>query len=104
MGVMLRVAELSLAGDAEIALSFPPGSPALERISEPPRRKSIEEALSARVGRSIALRIAAPRPATDTPARRITAESAREERLRRLMAEEPLLGAAVREWDLELLD
>jgi hypothetical protein len=36
--------------------------------------------------------------------RRITAESARQERLRRLGAEEPLLSAAIREWDLELMD
>jgi hypothetical protein len=36
--------------------------------------------------------------------RRNTAESARQERLRGLAAEEPLLSAAVREWDLELMD
>lgn len=36
--------------------------------------------------------------------RRITAEGARHERLRRLTSEEPLLDAAVQEWDLELIE
>jgi hypothetical protein len=35
---------------------------------------------------------------------RITAESARRDRLQRLMEGEPVLAAAVQAWDLELLD
>jgi hypothetical protein len=35
---------------------------------------------------------------------RITAETARRDRLQRLTEEEPLLAAAVQAWDLELVD
>jgi hypothetical protein len=42
--------------------------------------------------------------AAPDPAARITAESARRDRLARLMEQEPLLAQAVQAWDLELLD
>ena len=58
-----------------------------------------------RLGREIELAIVAVETA-DQPVGggRITAETARRDRLQRLVEEEPLLAAAVQEWDLELLD
>jgi len=38
------------------------------------------------------------------PAERLTPERVREEQLARLAREEPVLGKAVREWELELRD
>ncbi|MDR0787754.1 MAG: hypothetical protein LBG44_07810, partial [Gemmatimonadota bacterium] len=59
-----------------------------------------------RLGRDVTVQIVTVDTMMEAPAgeRRITAESARQERLRRLGAEEPLLSAAIREWDLELMD
>ncbi|HUE96939.1 MAG TPA: hypothetical protein VMN39_09775, partial [Longimicrobiaceae bacterium] len=105
MGVILRAADLGLVGESEISVGFPPASPALERLSESPRRRAIEASLSGLLGRPVTVRIVTSDHSVAEPqGQRITAESARQERLRRLVAEEPLLGAAVREWDLELLD
>jgi hypothetical protein len=42
--------------------------------------------------------------AAEPGANSITAETARRDRLCRLTREEPLLAAAVQEWDLELID
>ncbi|MEX2570559.1 MAG: DNA polymerase III subunit gamma/tau [Gemmatimonadota bacterium] len=105
LGVILRGAEIALVGPHRIRIALPPESPAHERLSEPRARRPLEEALSERFGAPITIDLAVV--AAESPGaapRRITAEGARQERLRRLASEEPLLGAAVREWDLELLD
>ncbi|HET7321514.1 MAG TPA: hypothetical protein VFI96_03395, partial [Longimicrobiaceae bacterium] len=77
----------------------------LERMESAAARRPLEEALGKLLHRSVALRFAAAdAPAGEGPAPRITAETARRDRLRRLTDEEPLLAAAVQEWDLELID
>ncbi|HUE96390.1 MAG TPA: DNA polymerase III subunit gamma/tau [Longimicrobiaceae bacterium] len=106
MRVILRGAEIDLGGDGEVQVGLPPGSAALQPLADPSRIRQLEDALATRLGHPITLRLIATDNATEgePPAQRITAESARHERLRRLASEEPLLSAAVREWDLELLD
>jgi hypothetical protein len=74
-------------------------------MSDGKRRGKLEHALSEILGRPTQVEFVGPGGgSSEPPARRITAEGARQEKLRRLVAEEPLLEAAVREWDLELLD
>jgi hypothetical protein len=68
-------------------------------------RRPLEQALSRRVGRPVRVVFAAVSGGAAAPgANRITAETARRDRLARLTGEEPLLAAAVQEWDLELID
>lgn len=58
-----------------------------------------------RLGRPVRLEFAAMEGTDREPGSgRITAETARRDRLKRLVDEEPLLAAAVQEWDLELID
>lgn len=105
MGLMLRPARLRVAGPELIQIGVPPGSPVLERLSRPVTRRPLEEALQRRLGQPVSLEfVVSAEAGAPTEGGRITAEAAREERLRRLVEEEPLLAAAVQEWDLELLD
>lgn len=104
VGFLLRAAEISLR-DGEITIGLPLGSPALERMESPGARKALQAALAIRLGRDAVLAFASSGRATsDTSTQRITAETARRDRLKRLVDEDPLLAAAVQEWDLELLD
>jgi len=101
---LLRGSEVVLAGAGRIAIELPPGSPVADWIGDARRRRPVEDALSLHIGRPVTLGCAETRADPAAPARRISAESALQDRLRRLTSEEPLLDAAVREWDLELLD
>ena len=79
--------------------------PLLERMGSPAARRPLEQALSHRLGRPVHVVFAAVSGGAAEPgANRITAETARRDRLSRLTREEPLLAAAVQEWDLELID
>jgi len=105
MGLILRPARLSVTGPGAIQVGVPPGSPVLERLSRPVVRRPLEEALAKRLGRPVSLEfVASAEAGAPSGGGRITAEAAREERLKRLVEEEPVLEAAVQEWDLELLD
>ncbi len=105
VGFLLKAADVSLRGAAEIEVRLPPGAPPVEPLRAPARVAALEKALADRLGHAVRLSFAESEGAPPDPAAlRITAESARQERLRRLAAEEPLLAAAVQEWDLELLD
>jgi hypothetical protein len=77
----------------------------LERLGSATARRPLEAGLSELLGRRVTLLFTTTHAQAAQPMpRRITAEGARQERLRRLTAEEPLLQAAVQEWDLELID
>jgi DNA polymerase III subunit gamma/tau len=101
----LRVAELDVVGQGEFRVVLPAGSPAIERLEQPAVRRPIEQALAERIGGPATLHFVggAQPAATDQPPR-ITAESARRDRLKRLADADPGLAAAVDAWDLELLD
>nr|MBA2669076.1 DNA polymerase III subunit gamma/tau [Gemmatimonadota bacterium] len=105
MGFLLRAAELSLVGNEGVTIGLPKGSPVMERMGKPALRKLIEDAFAGRLGRPATLTFTATGDAhADTSSQRITAETARRDRLKRLVDENPLLAAAVQEWDLELLE
>jgi hypothetical protein len=94
-----------LSGPATIVLQVAPGSPLLDRLGKRGTRKPLEAALARRLGRPVGLELTPSGGVEHSAAGgRITAETARQERLRRLVEEEPLLAAAVQEWDLELID
>jgi DNA polymerase III subunit gamma/tau len=100
--LVLRGADVGLAGENRVAVKLPPGSPG---VDDPRVVEGLEKALWSHLGRPVAVTfVAADSAATPAAERRITADGARQERLRRLAAEEPVLEAAVREWDLELLE
>jgi DNA polymerase III subunit gamma/tau len=105
-GPLLRAADVALAGGGEVRALVPPGSPLLERMAAPAARRPLEDALGERLGRPVGLAFSAGDVPAGTPrgGERITAETARRDRLRRLTEEEPLLASVVQEWDLELLD
>jgi DNA polymerase III subunit gamma/tau len=105
MGMMMRAARMAPAGGRQARLEFPPGHPAVERLQNPVTRKAVEDALARRLGGPVSLLIATGAAAAlDNGSSRFTAESVRRDRLERLMEGEPLLAAAVKALDLELVD
>jgi hypothetical protein len=105
MALILRGAELALGASNEVLVRVPDGSPLLDRMADEASRRPLRTALSERLGRPVELEFTTDESAqSDRGLRRITAEGARQERLRRLTAEEPLLNAAVQAWDLELME
>jgi len=105
MGMMMRAARMTAAGGRQARLEFPPGHPAVERLQNPVTRKAVEDALARRLGGPVSLLIATGAAAAlDNGSSRFTAESVRRDRLERLMEGEPLLAAAVKALDLELVD
>ncbi|MDB4948026.1 MAG: polymerase subunit gamma and tau [Gemmatimonadetes bacterium] len=95
-------ATIGISGN-RVTVEVPPGSMILERD---PERRKVEHVLARRLGRAVSLQFAASANAAVDPGAggRITAESARRDRLRQLSEGEPLLQAAVSEWDLELVE
>jgi hypothetical protein len=77
----------------------------MERMENPALKKLLEDAFTGRLGRPVTLVFTSTGDAhADTSSQRITAETARRDRLKRLVDENPLLATAVQEWDLELLE
>ncbi|HEX6747702.1 MAG TPA: DNA polymerase III subunit gamma/tau [Longimicrobium sp.] len=104
MGFVLRAAQLSPDGRT-VRMALPAGNPAIERLSQPASRHALEQALARRLGGRVQLELATgAATAIDPKQNRITAASARQDKLRRLMEGEPVLSAAVQAWDLELVD
>jgi DNA polymerase-3 subunit gamma/tau len=101
--LFLRSAPLAVA-EGVLRVQLPAASPALDRLATPAARRPLENALARQLGCPITLEFVADGDAKGAEPSRITAESHRQDRLRRLTEEEPLLAAAVREWDLELVD
>jgi DNA polymerase-3 subunit gamma/tau len=105
MGLVLRSTHVNLADEKTVRVHVQPGSPLIEWMESAAKRRPLEQALSRRLGRALHIVFAVDANDAASPgARRITAETARRDRLLRLTEEEPLLATAVLEWDLELLD
>jgi hypothetical protein len=103
MARFLKLAGLTLTGPRALAVEVLPV--VLERFGDVAARRPLEAALARRVGPGVKLTFVAGRaPAEEPGAQRITAQSAKRDRLQRLAEGEPVLTAAVQAWDLELLD
>ncbi len=102
----LRAARLSVLDGRRVRAEIPADPATLGPLGTAAARRAMEEALGKRLGGPVTLVLAAGAAASnESPgASRITAESARRERLRGLVEGEPILAAAVQEWDLELVD
>jgi DNA polymerase-3 subunit gamma/tau len=89
-------------GQARVEL---PSASLIPDVSSAASRRALEEALGKRLGRKVAVNyVAGQAPAGGPSVTRITNESARRDRLQRMMEGEPVLAAAVQAWDLELVD
>jgi hypothetical protein len=88
-----------------VQVSLPHG-PALDRLrDEATARVALSEALSKVLARPVSLEVMASGEGHGgVVKKRITQETVREERLKELIRQEPLLERAVEELDLELLD
>jgi DNA polymerase-3 subunit gamma/tau len=104
MAGLLRAAQVSPADGRVVRMTVPPGHPALERLSGLSARRALEDALARRLGGAVTLELATGATGAVDPRGRITAETARKDRLLRMMEGEPVLTAAVQAWDLELVD
>jgi hypothetical protein len=106
LGILLATAAVREEGD-DVILDLPPG-PGLERVSgDPVAVRALQDGISAEIGRKIRVRITgapeAPTRPSATPTR-LTPERVRSDQLNRLASGDPLLGKAVKDWDLELFD
>jgi hypothetical protein len=106
MSLFLRAARFTVHGN-QVRVEFPPDSPVLERMGSAASRKPLEEAVSRRMGGAevkLVFTAGQAAAAEESGGSRITAESAKKDRLRRLAEGEPTLAAAVQAWDLELVE
>ncbi|HEU4882441.1 MAG TPA: hypothetical protein VFT45_09360, partial [Longimicrobium sp.] len=89
-------------GQARVEL---PSAQLIPDVSSAGSKRAVEEALGKRLGRKVSVHyVAGQAPAGGPAGTRITNESARRDRLQRMMEGEPVLAAAVQAWDLELVD
>src|SRR5690606_11867657 len=100
--VFLRAARVAAVEEGRVVIELPPG-PGLDRLtSDHVLRGRLAERLAEPLGRPVDLEV---RPAGEpSPADRLTPERVKDEQLARLAREEPVLGKAVQEWELELRD
>src|SRR5690606_23229302 len=100
--VFLRAARVAAVEEGRVVIELPPG-PGLDRLtSDRGVRARLAERLAEPIGRPVELEV---RPAgAPSPADRLTPERVKDEQLARLAREEPVLGKAVQEWELELRD
>jgi DNA polymerase III subunit gamma/tau len=108
--MVLRPVRVSPGEGGTVTIPVAPSMLAIDPVTSPANRRSLEEALGRQLGRRVTVRyVASEVPMMQgggggaAPAR-ITSESARRDRLQRMMEGEPVLAAAVQAWDLELVD
>ncbi|HST63216.1 MAG TPA: DNA polymerase III subunit gamma/tau [Longimicrobium sp.] len=108
--MVLRPVRVSPGEGGTIVVPVAPSTLAIDPVTSPVNRRTLEEALGRQLGRRVTVKYVAneaPLPPSSgggaAPAR-ITNESARRDRLRHMMEGEPVLAAAVQAWDLELVD
>ncbi len=102
LGPFLQAGVVRTDPQGAVEVSLPPG-PGLERLSQPAVRRAIEGVLHRHIAGAPPL-VFVETGAVEGPQGRITTASVRQSRLRELIDQEPLLGKAVEELDLELLD
>ena len=116
MAIFLKVATISEPEPGRLTLDVPKG-PALEKLStDANARATVERALTSKLGRAVTLEVRAEgstasststgtqdAPVKQAP-KRFTPEQVKTDKLARMAREEPVLGKAVEEWNLELLD
>ncbi len=103
LGPFFRVARVAEEGEGRAVIELPPG-PALERLADGSvALRTLEAALADRIGRPLHVEIRPPDPGA-RPRERLTPQKVKNDRLARISREEPALGRAVEEWDLEIVE
>ncbi|NIR44821.1 MAG: DNA polymerase III subunit gamma/tau [Gemmatimonadetes bacterium] len=101
-GIALRAAQIiALLPDGELRVSCPQGTPAAEVLEDKVNRRRIEEELSRRLGRPI--RVSRAGSSESLPPR-VSQDTARGQKLARLVEEDQGLQDLVDRLDLELID
>jgi len=111
MATFLRAGQIVEDRGDVVVLELPPG-PGLERmLGDAGVFEAVRGALANELGRAVMLEVRATGSAAGASDRRsapapsrITPDQVKADQLARLSNSDPALGAAVREWDLELLD
>ncbi len=110
LAIFLKVATISEPERGKLLLAVPKG-PALEKLTtDPNARATVERALSSKLGRQVTLDVrgdgdaGTPNAPSPPAPKRFTPEQVKTDKLARMAREEPVLGKAVEEWNLELLD
>ena len=103
---MLQAGSAEAVGGREIRITLPAGNLVLERLANPSILAEVERAFSEALNGRVKITIAtgSVSGAIDPAQGRITADSVRRDRLKRMMEGEPVLAAAVQAFDLELVD
>lgn len=107
--IFLKSARIAEVGQGSIVLEVAKG-PVLEKLeADPNARATMERVLGEKLGRQVALTVVPEGGAPGVAARsaspkRFTPEQVKSDKLQRMAREEPVLGQAVEEWKLELLD
>ena len=108
--MVLRPVRVTPGDGGTVVIPVAPSMLAIDPVTSPANRRSLEAALGRQLARRVTVRYVASEAAVMTsggggsaPAR-ITSESAKRDRLQRMMEGEPVLAAAVQAWDLELVD
>jgi DNA polymerase-3 subunit gamma/tau len=92
-----------------VVVPVSPSTLGMEQVTSAASRRALEEAIGHRLGRRVTVKYVAMQGSVTSGGgasspTRITSESARRDRLQRMMEGEPVLAAAVQAWDLELVD
>jgi len=101
-GIALRAAQVvGLSADGRLRIAAAPGTPSAEVLEDTVTRRRIEEELSRRIGRQIRIE----RDGENGPLPpRVSQETAREQRLAKLVEQDQGLQQIVDDLDLELID
>jgi DNA polymerase-3 subunit gamma/tau len=107
--MVLRPVRVSPGEGGTVVIPVAPSMLAIDPVTSPANRRALEDALGRQLGRRVTVKYVATEGPPASPggapaATRITSESARRDRLQRMMEGEPVLAAAVQAWDLELVD
>jgi DNA polymerase III subunit gamma/tau len=107
--IFMKVAQISEPSPGNLLLEVPKGL-AFDKLSTDPNARAVlERALSSKLNRAVALDVraegaAATGAAAEPAPRRFTPEQVKNDKLQRMAREEPVLGKAVEEWNLELME
>jgi DNA polymerase III subunit gamma/tau len=105
--IFLKAARLHAPAEDRLVLELPAGGAGFDRLDDATNRSVLERALGAELGRPVHLEVrvhASGGAGAEARPERLTPERVRSSLLTRLSREEPLLGRAIEEWDLELID
>jgi DNA polymerase III gamma/tau subunit len=107
MSIFLKAAQISEPQAGSVVIDVPKGLAFEKLSSDATARVAIQKALTEKLGREVRLEVRAEGSDAAAPAtspKRFTPEQVKSDKLARMAREEPVLGKAVEEWNLELME